>query len=50
MSTLTILLIASVVTGAGIGLLARMPVRQILGQCAALCAVAAGLWALVGLL
>lgn len=50
MDALTILLIASVVTGVGIGLLARMPPRQIIGQTAAMCVVAAGFWALVGLL
>jgi hypothetical protein len=50
MSTLTILLIASVVTGVGLGLIARLPVRQIAGQTAAMCVVAVGFWALVGLL
>lgn len=50
MSALTILVIASVVTGVGLGLLARMPARQIVGQTAALCVVAVGFWALVGLL
>lgn len=50
MGALTILLIASVVTGVGLGLIARMPARHILGQTAAMCVVAAGFWALVGLL
>lgn len=48
--TLVWLLASSLVTGAGIGLLARMPARQILGQCLLLCAVAAGFWGLVALL
>lgn len=50
MTTLTILLIAAVATGALIGVTARMPARQILGQCAVMCATVLLFWGLVVLL
>lgn len=50
MKTLLVLLAASVATGGGIGLLARMSPREIAGQCVVLCAVALGFWGLVALL
>ena len=50
MTTLLMVLGASVATGVLVGMLARMPPRQILGQCLAMCAVATAFWGLVELL
>lgn len=48
--TLLYLLIAAVLTGLAIGLLAKMPPRQLAAMCALLAVTAWGFYALVGLL
>jgi hypothetical protein len=50
MTTLLILLAASVVVGGFIGLVARMPLTEIVGQCLAMCGAAVLFWSLVELL
>lgn len=50
MSTLLILLIASVAVGLLVGWLAEMDPRELATQCLLMCAAAIGFWSLVELL